>query len=197
MSFASIPRQGNTSSVSAKPVEARWYNKNTMLILISQLIGRPVITFDEAEPIGILRDPIIDPANGKLAGFFYGQGFLYLQQAAIAADDIVGYDEGRVVVQKEDIALAVNDEPKLKKIVKQKIGILGAQVLTESGKRLGRANDLLLDTELNMIVRYYVHGLLSDRIIAAEHVVEITKRGIIVDDTAPAAAAVEAEVEPT
>jgi uncharacterized protein YrrD len=168
-----------------------------MLILISQLIGRPVITFDEAEEIGVLRDPIIDPANGKLAGFFFGRGFMFMKQSAIAADDIVGYDDARVMVQNAEIARSIKEEPRIQKIVSAKTGVLGAKVFTESGRYLGRANDLLLDTELNMIVRYYVHGLLRDRIIPAEHVVEITKRGIIVDDTAPSAAAIAAEAGPS
>lgn len=166
-----------------------------MLILISQLIGRPVITFDAAESIGILRDPIIDPANGKLVGFFFGQGLFFLKQTAITTDDIVGYDESRVVVQNEHISLDLNDEPRLKAIVKQKIAVFGAEVLTESGKKLGRANDLLINTELNMVMRYYVHGLMNDRIIPAEHVIEISKRGIIVDDASPTTSSVTAEAE--
>lgn len=165
-----------------------------MLVLISQLVGRPVITFDEAQPLGVLRDPIVDPENGKLAGYFFGHGLFYSKQDVLSADDIVTYDENRVVVHRSDIVRKVKEEPRVRKILQQKVPVLGAKVLTESGKFLGRANDLLLDTELNMIVKYYVHGLMQDRIIAAEHVITIDKRGIIVDDTAPqaAGAAVEA-----
>lgn len=164
-----------------------------MLILTSQLIGRPVLTFDDALSVGIVRDPIIDPANGKLCGYFMGQGLFNLKLTILAADDIVGYDPDRLVVQRSDVARQPAEEPKIREILQKKILVYGAKVLTESGKLLGRANDLLLDTELNMIVKYYVHGLLQDRIIAAEHVVAIDKRGIIVDDTAPTVGAVAAE----
>ena len=164
-----------------------------MLILISQLIGRPVLTFDDALPVGVVRDPIIDPANGKLCGYFIGSGLFNLKQAVIAADDLVGYDPDRLIVGRPDVARQPQEEPKIRGILKKKILVYGAKVRTESGRALGRANDLLLDTELNMIVKYYVHGLLQDRIIAAEHVVAIDKRGIIVDDTAPTVGAVAAE----
>lgn len=165
-----------------------------MLSLISHLIGRPVITFDAAEAVGVIRDPIIDPANGKLAGYFMGHGFMGMQQHVLAAQDIAGYDESRVVVHRTDIALDVNEEPKIREILDKKTPVLGANVYTESGIHLGRANDLLLDTELSMIVKYYVHGMVQDRIIPAEHVISIEKHGIIVDDVAQAAvgAAVEA-----
>jgi uncharacterized protein YrrD len=168
-----------------------------MLILLSQLIGRPVIAFDEAEPIGVIRDPIINSENGKLHGYFFGHGFLHMKQDLLAADDIVGYDDARIVVQQPDVVRKIEDEPRIGEILKKKIPVLGAHVITESGKNLGRANDLLLDTQMNMIVRYYVHGMLQDRIIPAEHVIAIEKRGIIVNDMAPAAGAVAAEAEPT
>ncbi len=166
-----------------------------MLILISQLIGQPVVVGDDAESIGIVRHPIIDPANGKLVGYFFGQGFLFMRQAIVAATDIVGYDAGRLAVQNAEVARKIDDEPKIKAILAKKLPVLSAKVVTESGLTLGRANDLLLDTELDMIVRYYVHGLLSDRIIAAEHVIRIDKKGIIVDDTA-SVATVAAEAKP-
>ena len=164
-----------------------------MLVLVSQLVGRSLITFDDAEPIGVLRDPIIDPANGKIVGYFFGQGFMFMKQVILAADDIVGYDEQRIVVQKVDVARQAHEEPKINGVLEQKIPVLGAHVITESGRNLGRANDLLLDTELNMVVRYYVHGLMQDRIIAAEHIIRIEKRGIIIDDAAPSTAAMAVE----
>ncbi len=164
-----------------------------MLVLISQLLDRQVISFDDAETLGVIRDPIIDPANGKVVGYFFGHGLFNRQQSVLAAEDIVGYDESRVIVQGYDIARQPNEEPKIDAILKKKIPILSANVYTESGKHLGRANDLLLDTELGMVVKYYVHGLLNDRIIAADQVISIEKRGIIVNDMANADGAVAVE----
>ena len=164
-----------------------------MLSLVSQLVGRSVITLDEAEPLGVLRDPIIDPANGKVVGYFIGHGPLFWQQDILASDDIAGYDETRVVVHRNDVIRVAKEEPKIREILDHKIAVLGANVLTESGQHLGRANDLLLDTELSMVIKYYVHGLMQDRIISAEHVIAIDKRGIIVDDVATNAAVAAAE----
>jgi uncharacterized protein YrrD len=165
-----------------------------MLLLLSTIINRPVVTFDQAEPLGVLRDAIIDPANGKLIGFFFGHGFLHMQQSVLAADDIASYDESRIVVHTIDVVRVVEEEPKIREILAQRIPVHGAQVITETGKKLGRANDLLIDTELSMVVKYYAHGMLSDRIIPAEHVITIDKRGIIVDDTAQVTAGAAAEV---
>lgn len=164
-----------------------------MLILVSQLAGRPVIGFDDAEPLGVLRDPIIDPSNGKVVGYFVGYGFMSMKQCALLAEDIVGYDEARVIIQGQKSLQPLEEVPQLRKIANKKIPVLDAKVITESGKQLGRANDLLIDTDLHMVVRYYVHGLMNDRIIAAEQVNRIEKHGIIVDDTAPAAPAAAAE----
>ncbi len=166
-----------------------------MLILVSHLVDRPVVTFDEAEALGVIRDPIIDPANGKVVGYFLGHGFLGMKQDVITSGDIVGFDKNRVIVQKEEAIRSAEDEPRIREILNKKIAVYGANVLTESGKHLGKATDLLLDTELGMIVKYYVHGMLQDRIVPAEHVITIEKRGIIVDDTAPSASAVAAEAE--
>lgn len=165
-----------------------------MLILISQLVGEPIITFDGAETLGVIRDPIIDPENGKLVGYFFAHGTFHLKHDIISVHDIVGYDQNRVIVQRENIAIESSEEPKLTKILAKKVPVLGAKVMTETGKYLGVANDLLLDTEMGLIVKYYVHHLLSDRIIAAEHVIVIEKRGIIVDDVATNLVTAPAEV---
>lgn len=164
-----------------------------MLALVSQLVGRSVITFDDAQPLGVLRDPIIDPDNGKLVGYFLGYGPMHLKQGILAADDIAGYDPTRVVVHRSDVIRDLKEEPKIREILQRKLPVLAANVITESGQHLGRANDLLLDTELSMIIKYYVHSILSDRIISAEHVIAIEKRGIIVDDIATSSAAAAAE----
>lgn len=166
-----------------------------MLILISQLANQPVIAFDEAEQLGVLGDPIIDPNNGRVCGYFVTQGWFRPKQQVVSSDAIVNYDNSRVVIQAPSAIQAVEEEPKIRQILKKKVPVLGAHVITESGQNLGRANDLLFDSELSMIVKYYVHSLLQDRIIPAEAVIKIEKRGIIVNDTVPnAAAAAEAEL---
>lgn len=168
-----------------------------MLILVSQLVGRPVIGFNEAEEIGVLREPIIEPTNGKIVGYFVGHGLFHLKTGVILADDIVGYENNRLIVQGLEEAGNIDSQPAINKVLKKKTAVLGAKVLTESGQHLGRAGDLLLDTELQMVVRYYVTGLLQDRIIPAEQVIRVEKRGIIVDDSSvtvvPKTAGVEAE----
>lgn len=132
--------------------------------------------------VGVLKQPIIDTKNGKVAGFLVGHGFLTISRGAVASDDIIGYDDARVMVQSEQSVRQVDDEPKIAKIIKQKILVHGAKVITADGKFLGRADDLLIDTDSDMVIRYYVHSLVQDRIIAAESIIRIEKRGIIVDD---------------
>ncbi len=158
-----------------------------MLIEISQLNNRPVVAFDEAEPLGVLRDPIIDSNNGKVAGYFCGHGFLHMRQDVLGSDDIAAYDQSRVIINgKNSLTSLEESSAKIKEILEKKIPVFGAMVLTESGKHLGWANDLLLDTELNMIVKYYVQGVMQQRVIAADQVIVIDKRGIIVNDLAMA-----------
>ncbi len=166
-----------------------------MLILISQLVSQPVITFDDAQILGVVRDPIIDPDNGRLVGYFIGYGFMAMKRGIVEAEDIVAYDGNRLIVQADKAIQQLEETPKITKLLKRKIPVHGAPVLTESGKHLGRANDLLLDTELGMIVRYYVHGMIQDRIIAADQVIGIERRGIIVNDTSTAPGGVIAEAE--
>jgi uncharacterized protein YrrD len=158
-----------------------------MLILISQLLNQPILTVDDGEMIGSIHSPIIDPNGGKLAGYYFSSGFFNLKKEVLPVDAILGYEKSTLVVRDHDVALPLKDEPKIRKILQKKLPVLGAKVVTESGKALGKTNDLLLDTELDMIVKYYVHSILNDRIISAEHVVSIEKRGIVVEDSSGAA----------
>lgn len=153
-----------------------------MLILISQLLNQPILTLDEGDMIGTIHAPIIDPEGGKLAGYFFSTGFFNFKKEILPIDAVVGYDKNTIVVRHHDVALPLDDEPKIRRILQKKTHVLDAKVTTESGKPLGKTNDLLLDTELDMIVKYYVHSMLQDRIISAEQVIKIDKHGIVVED---------------
>jgi len=60
--------------------------------------------------------------------------------------------------------------------------VVGVTAKTESGKKLGKISDVLLDADTGFIVRFYLRNLLSERIIPRQFLVSITPREVVFKD---------------
>jgi uncharacterized protein YrrD len=73
---------------------------------------------------------------------------------------------------------------KVDEILKKKIKILGAKAETESGKRLGRIEDFVFETQTRLMVKIYIRGglFLPSLILPAEGIVKIEKGRVVFAD---------------
>ena len=168
-----------------------------MLILVSQLINQPVIIESAGSQIGRIGLPVINPENGKLLAFHLTTGLidrLTNSNKLIDGQLIRDYSSQQNTLASSTV-LQLSQEPKIREIIKSKIKVYGATVRTEGGNKLGQATDLLLDSELGIVIKYYVHSLLRDYVITAEEVITIDRRGIIVNDRTPKVSSIIPEID--
>lgn len=162
-----------------------------MLILSTTLKKLPVIAPGTGK-LAELGDPIANPVNGKILGFTIGESGFFSRPHIISITDIIALDKRVVVINNPESIVPPKEVVRIKKTLDSKIKLVGNKARTESGVNLGRINDVLINTEPPMIVRYYIHHILRDRILPAEKVVRITRKAIIFSDDV---AAIPADVE--
>lgn len=163
-----------------------------MFIEAKKLIGMPVAAEDVQAKVGEIRQVIIDPTNGNLLGFLVTGGGIFAPKRALSVTDIDDWDPKAIVIRSSYDLVETQEIIRFKEILDRNLNLLGMTAKTESGKRLGAVEDLLIDTENLCVEKYYLKDLLGDaRIFGAEKVVKIDKNIIFDDDVAepPAGAA--------
>lgn len=154
------------------------------LILSSDLMRLPVAALDTASRIGSVDTLLVDTDRSMVVGFLISLG-LFTKKKFLAMTDIHSIDHQGLVVQSVETLVELQEVVRAKKILDEGIKILGHPVQTDRGKKLGRVSDLLVETQTGQITKYYVHGLLTDRIIPTEKIVKITRQAVIVENEEP------------
>lgn len=117
-----------------------------MLANGSSITGSAILSIHTGGRIGVLEEPIINPYSFKIIA--YGVKIpstpdtLFLLSADIRDVSQIG-----VVIDAADELVAVGDVVALEKIRDLKFRLLGMQVQTIDGKKLGKVIDYTLDTQ--------------------------------------------------
>lgn len=156
-----------------------------MFIEAKKLIGLPVAAMDTQSKVGEIRQVLIDPQNGRLLGFLVSTGELLGPKKVVSVIDIKEWDPNGVVVNSIEDLIGKSEIVRIKEILKNKIFILGMKAVSESHKNLGQVEDILLDTDTECVVKYYLKDLMGgSRIFPSEKVIKIEKEIVFSDDAA-------------
>jgi uncharacterized protein YrrD len=153
-----------------------------MLIEASKLIHLPIGALDSQAKIGSVQNIIIDPKNGELLGFFVKESGLFSPTKVLSSTDITEFDANGLVTKTNDNFVDLKEIIKIKDVVKKNIKIIGASAITESGSKVGKVFDLLINTDTLLVVKYYIKGFFQDKIISSGQIIKINKHGVIVSD---------------
>ena len=158
-----------------------------MLQLSESLKNKTIMSLRTGAPIAQTLEPIINPNNLKIEGFFCQDRFskepLVLLTQDIRDQNIQGY-----IVNDHDVLSDPKDLVRLQEILKLNFNLLDKPVVTSAKKRLGKVNDYALDNETMYVQKLYIGqnllksfsgGQLS---IDRSQIVEITLKKIVVHD---------------
>lgn len=161
--------------------------KSVMFIEAQKLIGLPVAAEDTNSKIGQIHQILIDPENGRVLGFEITPTGILPPTKVLSITDIVDWDPNGLVTHSIDNIVDKNEILRIKEIIDKNIYLIGKGCQTESGKNLGKAEDLLIDTETESVTKYYINDLFGQaRVFTADKVVKIDKKIIFRDDVAEA-----------
>lgn len=159
-----------------------------MLISAEELKDGEIISLESGKVIGKIREPIVDPHNGKILAFDIRVGFL-TKRLILSANDIIEWQHNALIVYGANVLVEPIEIKRVFDLIKKRARIIGKRALTQKGIKLGRVEDVYIDATTGMIAKYNLsHGILSNfieegRIIPANLVVKIDKKGIIFKDS--------------
>lgn len=154
-----------------------------MLILGTSLLNKPLISIRLGGAIGYVREPIINPHNLHIDGFYCPTSE---KDNGIILDMDVREMSGKGLIIDDHLNISNEDElVRLKDIIKLKFTLIGKPVYSGRTK-LGRITDFAIDSKSLFVVKLYAQpsilkSVKTDRLIFdRSQIVEITDHKVVV-----------------
>lgn len=117
-----------------------------------QFLGMPVVSLEEGQQVGSIKGLVVNSAPKNVAaliieqkGWFREQKFIPFSKVHNIGDDAITID--RAVRVEKGITL-----PEILKLLKERVNIVGARLVTESGTALGVVDEYYVDLQTGDIV---------------------------------------------
>lgn len=158
-----------------------------MLQLSAKLFNQAVLSLRTGGRVATAIEPIINPNNLKIEGFYCEDRF-EKKQLILLTQDIRDRVDGGFVVNDHEVLVEPEELVRLEKVLKLQFALVGKPVVTVNKKRLGKINDYAVDDVALYVQKLYVGqsvlksltgGNLS---IDRSQITEITDRKIVVKD---------------
>lgn len=154
-----------------------------MLLPYSKIVGSPIIDLKTQSKLGEVSEIVIKKSDISLHGLILrGSSILSRKTNVVAASDIVEIIKGAVVVSDIDSVVDFDEAIRLKEAFLKGFHGIGQKVVTKNGKTIGKVFDYLVQSDTNLIVKFYVKNLLSEKIIGRNSVISFEKNKIVIKD---------------
>ncbi|MDP9212277.1 MAG: PRC-barrel domain-containing protein [bacterium] len=152
-----------------------------MLFLLADIIGRPVIAIPDGTPLGKVADPVFDAARGKVVAYRLGGRTRRL----VSTVDVTTYLEDAVSVNGADAAQDAGDLPSIRPLLEEPVRLLGATVVTDAGRRLGRVKECTIETDGHFLTKLHVappiwRPAARELILPREAVIRFERKRVVV-----------------
>lgn len=169
-----------------------------MLQLSENLLNRPVMSLRTGQPVATALEPIINPNNLKIEGFYCTDRFSK-KELVLLYQDIRDIIPQGFVVDDHDVLTEAQELVRLKDIMNINFKLIGKPVVTVSKEKVGKVHDYATDMETMYVQKLYVGQSMLKSLtggslgIDRNQINEITDKKIIINELlkgAPAAAGV-------
>ena len=160
-----------------------------MLQLSSMLINRPVLSLRTGTDVATALEPIINPGNLKIEGF-YCQDSRSRQRLILVSQDVREIMPRGIIINDHDQLVQPEELVRLRPVLSVAFSLLGKPVVTASGHKVGKVGDYSVDIDSMFIQKLYVTQSIFKSInggslgIDRTQIVEITDKKIVVNDLA-------------
>lgn len=158
-----------------------------MLLLSAKLLNQAVMSLRTGGQVATAVEPILNPNNLKVEGFYCDDRF-EKQQLVLLTQDIRDRVEKGFVINDHEVLVEPEHLVRLKKVLALHFALIGKPVITTSKRRLGKVNDYAVDDNALYVQKIYVTQSLVKSLtsgslsIDRSQIVEITDRRIVVQD---------------
>ncbi len=157
-----------------------------MLRLSSSYFSRPILSLRTGGKIGLANQPIINPNNLKIEGWFV-KNSLQKGEFILPVSEVRDFISKGLVVNDFDALTHPEDMIRLEPTIKIRFQLIGKPVVTEKKRRLGKVADFAVNEGFYIQKLYinpsFLKGITSEQLIISRNlIVEMTDKKIIVSD---------------
>lgn len=159
----------------------------SMLRLSEAILDRPVLSLRTGQQVAIAHEPIINPNNLKIEGFYCTDRFTK-EELVLLYQDIRDVLPQGFVVNDHDVLAPPEDLVRLKKILDIGFTLIGKPVETISKRKVGKVTDYATELETMYVQKIYISqgvlkGLMGGNLgVERNQINEITSRKIIINE---------------
>lgn len=177
------------------------YTGGSMLQLGKNLVNRPVMSLRTGGEVAIALEPIINPDNLKIEGWFCQDRFSKDHLVLLTQDVREIYKNG-IIVNDHDVLVEPKELIRLQKVLELQYELINKPVQTANKKKIGKVSDYAVELPSLYIQKLYVAqsliksfnggGLSVDR----NQIVEVTNKRVVVQDPLQPIKATQAMPQP-
>ncbi len=161
------------------------------------ILGLPVISISEGLELGTAKSLVINPAQGAVAAIVIDDGKWYMGAKLLPFTAIAGLGESAITVESASNVVTVSSAPDLEKLLAAGVTVIGAKVLTKTGRIQGKITEIAVDAAGKIVSCEIEEADGGVAHIPTQRVFTFAKDVVIVaDGDAPAPAAKPAEAPP-
>lgn len=160
-----------------------------MLCLSQSILNQPILSLRLGGPIATSGQPIINPNNLKIEGFYAVDKFNG-QSSILLTQDIREIGSQGLVVNDNDALTEPEHLVRLRDIIEINFTLIGKPVQTVSGDKIGKVTDFAIDSSSFYVHKIYVSQSLLKNFsggslsVDRTQIHEITNRRIVINDLA-------------
>jgi sporulation protein YlmC with PRC-barrel domain len=191
---------GDCKPFMATAAKAR-YTSSSMLQLSGTIINKPVLSLRTSTVVATDTQPIINPNNLKIEGFYCQDSLDRTRTLVMLYQDIRDLIPQGFVVNDHDVLCEPSELVRLQEVLKLNFDLIGKPVVTVSKERIGKVNDFALDINTMYVQKLYVSQSIFKSFtggnlgIDRTQIFEITDKRVVIQDlnaTVPARASATA-----
>lgn len=150
-----------------------------MVLEVSQLLGAAV-RLAEGQKLATVDRVVFDGREARVAGFQTATRAVLQKFGSLEYSDVLAVERGEVTVDNRQ---SIHHDLKHFDSLRRQYGaVLGVTAKIESGRKIGRITDLVIDADTGLIIRFYLGQFLRERIIPRQFLVAITPKQVIFKD---------------
>ena len=159
-----------------------------MLVQASRLIGTKVLSMQSTSAIGSVSEPIIDPADLKVLGFYLTGPLVDRKANIIDTKSIREYSRYGMVVDSINELVNKEDVVKISQVIDLNFNPIGLKVETKKGTKLGKVSDYTVTSDDFLVQQIIVKRPIIKALVDPEltiprsEIVEVNDYKIIVKD---------------
>jgi len=158
-----------------------------MLQLSESLLNKPVMSLRTGQQVATALEPIINPNNLKIEGFYCNDKFSH-NELILLYQDIRDIIPQGFVIDDHDALTDPDELVRLKATMKIGFKLIGKPVETVSGERVGKVSDFATEMETLYIQKIYVSQSMFKSLtggnlgVDRNQINEITEKKIIINE---------------